>query len=362
MTDVVKSPAGQEFYETVCNEIRKGVLVAGQSLAGIRQVSQRFEIGARVARAVLARLKQEGWVDSAPGKGTRVVGVPADLRTEPTASKAAVLVKVDAGGAAMAARILSSFKRHARQSGMSVDEVEYDRNEPLAGIRREPGQTLILISIDNPKPFYSLGFPGVVASHFLPGDAWELPGNFDLVMPDDLQGGASVGRYFAERGMKDVYLVGKGAMDAGTPTLLAELRFRGFERGFGQAIPPERRLLGRADVPCVGAEIAQKILGLKRLPQAIFASTDDLAEGLCSAFLGQGLKPGADILVAGFDGNQSLRGFIPPVPSVEADLEEIGRLAAILARERAEDPARVPRKALVGCRLINLPDREAESE
>ena len=56
-----------------------------------------------------------------------------------------------------------------------------------------------------------------------------------------------------------------------------------------------------------------------------------MAVGALSAIRDAGLTPGADVAVAGFDDIPTVRDVTPPLTTVRAPLEEIGRRALRLA-------------------------------
>jgi LacI family transcriptional regulator len=92
-----------------------------------------------------------------------------------------------------------------------------------------------------------------------------------------------------------------------------------------------------------GFACARALLGLKRRPTAIFASSDQMAFGVYEAARQRGLRVPDDISVVGFDDLPESRWTSPPLTTVRQPLAEMGLIAArtvmrLAAGEAIESP------------------------
>lgn len=79
-----------------------------------------------------------------------------------------------------------------------------------------------------------------------------------------------------------------------------------------------------------GKRAAKRLLTMKNLPDAIFATSDSTAIGVISALAAEGVKTGQDISVMGFDNNQIAEYFIPSLTTISQPQYEIGHKAMAL--------------------------------
>ncbi|HEV2342975.1 MAG TPA: LacI family DNA-binding transcriptional regulator [Actinocrinis sp.] len=77
-----------------------------------------------------------------------------------------------------------------------------------------------------------------------------------------------------------------------------------------------------------GFKGAEQLLGLRRPPTAIFASSDQMAFGVYEAVRQRGLRVPDDVSVIGFDDLPEVRWSSPPLTTVRQPLSEMGALAA----------------------------------
>ncbi|MGY4517472.1 substrate-binding domain-containing protein [Lysobacter sp. HA18] len=78
-----------------------------------------------------------------------------------------------------------------------------------------------------------------------------------------------------------------------------------------------------------GARAAHELLAQKRRPTAIFAANDDMAAGVISVALEQGLRVPEDLSVCGFDDTPMSTQIFPPLTTVHQPTHEMGRLATL---------------------------------
>ena len=85
-----------------------------------------------------------------------------------------------------------------------------------------------------------------------------------------------------------------------------------------------------------GVEAAKQLLSQTDPPTAIFCYNDVVAFGVMSELRNQGLTPGKDVSVVGFDNIQEAEQFYPRLTTVSAFPQRIGALAADLLYRRLQ--------------------------
>ncbi len=76
-----------------------------------------------------------------------------------------------------------------------------------------------------------------------------------------------------------------------------------------------------------GRKVAEKILD--NLPQVIFASNDEMALGVMEGLKENGVIPGKDVFIVGFDDALWTKFIDPPLTTVRQPIKEIGRISAM---------------------------------
>ena len=84
-----------------------------------------------------------------------------------------------------------------------------------------------------------------------------------------------------------------------------------------------------------GAKVATRLLD-SGLPDAVFASNDDIALGLCHELLAAGVRIPDDVAVVGFDDIPLARWATPSLSSITQDFDALGRAALSLSDELVE--------------------------
>lgn len=148
---------------------------------------------------------------------------------------------------------------------------------------------------------------------------------------DDELGGWLAAEHLYQLGCRDVaILAGERHASTGAD------RTRGFTRYYreqGITLRPEWTLNGPFDSQ-TGHRQGAYLLGLSPRPQAFFAVNDFLAIGLMGAARDQGLMPGKDIAVVGFNDIPLANELMVPLTSVRLPLAEMGRHAVELLLKR----------------------------
>jgi LacI family transcriptional regulator len=102
----------------------------------------------------------------------------------------------------------------------------------------------------------------------------------------------------------------------------------------------------------VGFRAAQKLLGLRSRPDAIFCYNDLTAVGAIEAVIRAGLRVPEDVAIIGC-GNFRYAGYLRvPLTSIDQSTVELGRIAGEMALELSARPLASPRSVLLQPSLV----------
>jgi LacI family transcriptional regulator len=166
-------------------------------------------------------------------------------------------------------------------------------------------------------------------------------GQHPAVTCDDYQGGRMVAEHFLELGHTRVGVI------AGEPHASTSVdRTAGFldrYREAGITVPASRVVQSHFDAEG-GRAAADRLLRARIRPAAIFAVNDFDAIGALGALRDQGLRPGRDIAIAGFNDTPLAAQLPIPLTSVRSPMHEMGAHSLeLLLRIRAGQPAQSER-------------------
>lgn len=261
---------------------------------------------------------------------------------------------------AVLVRMWESFERAMGQHDVRLSRVEVPRERgpkvqlPSDGVDAvalfHPSKRIIET---NPK------VPLVVVTHGLHNFYAVTPAtNYDIVSVDHQQGGVVAGEQARSMGITRPCFIGgrdkQMPADAGMMDELSTARFDGFEAGYGESIPPARRLIAGTYSMSCGAAIAPRVMKLSPRPDAVFAASDDLAIGFIFGALALGLHAGKDYRIIGFDGQHIGRRLDGgPLTTIDLPSEMMGKKAAELLAERLLDMTLPIRRMHLGCSLFH---------
>ncbi|MEJ3750303.1 LacI family DNA-binding transcriptional regulator [Actinomycetes bacterium KLBMP 9797] len=157
------------------------------------------------------------------------------------------------------------------------------------------------------------------------------------VSVDDYLGGQLAIRHLIEAGHRRIAFVG------GSSLRQVRERHAGAQRALADAGLDAR--LHRIDTPALtaaaGRDAAARILGIPRQSRAtaIFCANDLLALGVLQGLTRQRVRVPEDIAIVGYDDIDFAAAAAVPLTSVRQPRERLGRTAATLLLEEANDPA-----------------------
>ncbi|HHX4812409.1 TPA: LacI family DNA-binding transcriptional regulator [Yersinia enterocolitica] len=156
-------------------------------------------------------------------------------------------------------------------------------------------------------------------------------GDYCAVTCNDYRGGQLAAEHFIEQGHTQLAVI------AGEPFASTGLdRTAGFMdscRAAGIHVPATCVISSRFDTQA-GYEAGMKLLSTPRRPSAVFAVNDFIAIGLMGAARAQGLTPGRDIAIIGFNDTPLAAQLPIPLSSIKSPMKEMGYSAMTLLVEK----------------------------
>lgn len=114
---------GRPLYEQICASVRRaistGAMQPGDKLPSVRELATSLAINPNTIQRAYRMLESEGWIMSAPGKGSFAAGVPETAALKLKSMYAALdeavnqLVEAGEGRETIAARILKGVDTDA---------------------------------------------------------------------------------------------------------------------------------------------------------------------------------------------------------------------------------------------------------
>lgn len=175
---------------------------------------------------------------------------------------------------------------------------------------------------------------------------------FCSVAVDDVLGGRLAVEHLVERGHTRVAFIGG-------PDSVGQVRDRleGARRAWADAGLPADQLVV---VPTAGLTVVEgrsageRVMGLatKRRPTAAFCANDLLALGLLQQLSTVGLKVPGDLAIVGYDDIDYAGAAAVPLTSVRQPRQELGRRAAELVLDEADNPAHLHQQVVFTPELV----------
>lgn len=220
--------------------------------------------------------------------------------------------------------------------GYSRDLAERQTEIIASMIERQVDGLLLLPAPDTDperlaKQVNAAGVPIVLLARRFPG--------FDYVGSENVEGARMLGEHLSALGTKTVAFLGGRPAPSLTEReegLRASLEAKGVEvwswDDLRSAVSPEG-----------GAAALGRLFDQGKLPDAVVAYSDIVAQGVYDEMRRRGLEPGRDISVASFDDTRIAAGQIPPMTSVAGFPQKVGAKGVELLMTRLiEGNAAIP--------------------
>lgn len=336
----------------------------GSRLPPLDELARELGVGRCNLQEAMRELAREGVVVSRPKLGTFVARSPAGVvarkgrRLEMHSPSVPVLTgkRVVLITGDYTEPLQMAMVRGAREvlggAGAQLSEVSTDFL-PDSDIATDKVDLRIVL---NPPLLYAPSLAGdtpvVVAS-----TAWHesfmerMPG--DMIGVDQFGGAAMAGELLRREGFTEACFL--GVRDRNRPLVwepISALRLAGFTAGFGAALSEANHVGGRGYSLNGGGSGFRRYMELAHRPKAIFAACDEMAVGFIIAAEAQGMLPGRDFHMIGFDGHRlgkQIHG--GPLTTVAVPVEAMGRMAAEVAIQRLLNPKRPTQITYLTCEL-----------
>ncbi|MBB6284048.1 LacI family DNA-binding transcriptional regulator [Geobacillus subterraneus] len=178
----------------------------------------------------------------------------------------------------------------------------------------------------------------------------EIPaGQFDYIGIDNVAGGRLATEHLIAQGHRRIAFIGGSPLSS-----VWKARKAGYNEALRAAgIDVDETLLFPSATARQGGRMAVKqALQHPNPPTALFCYNDVVAFGAMLGLKEEGLVPGRDIAVVGFDNIQESALFQPPLTTVAAFPENIGACAARRLHERMEGDDSEPKRIILNPELI----------
>ncbi|KPD00414.1 HTH-type transcriptional repressor CytR [Geobacillus sp. BCO2] len=175
------------------------------------------------------------------------------------------------------------------------------------------------------------------------------PGLFDYIGIDNVAGGRMAVEHLLERGHRRIAFIG------GSPQSSV---WKARRAGYGDALRTagievdDTLLVPSATTRQGGRMAAKRVLQQPNPPTALFCYNDVVAFGAMLGLKEEGIVPGRDIAVVGFDNIQESGLFQPPLTTVAAFPEKIGACAARRLHERMKGDDGEPKRTILHPELV----------
>jgi DNA-binding LacI/PurR family transcriptional regulator len=174
---------------------------------------------------------------------------------------------------------------------------------------------------------------------------WE-PGEYDVVWFDDVQGAYELTRYVLSLGHRDFWFVGN------TRLPWYPRRYEGYARAMQEAGAHPRHIQMESDVDRdIGFLATKSIVDEGQPVSAIFAGSDQTADGIYDALRDSGLRIPDDVSVVGFHDIEAT--FLHPhLTTVRVFVPEVGKHLTELVLRRIEAPSRAAQRFTLPTEVI----------
>jgi DNA-binding LacI/PurR family transcriptional regulator len=212
--------------------------------------------------------------------------------------------------------------------------------------RRANVRGVILAGINSSNMLQALqgrGIPFAVLGNYVTGN-WE-PGLADVVYSDDIQGAYEATRHLLLAGHKNVCYIGN--LQLPWFNRCAE----GYRSAMAEVGLPPRCTEILSDGQQLGYLGTKSLLSQSQPVSAILAGSDQVAKGVYDASQESNISIPRDLSAVGFNDTEGGL-FYPPLTSVRAFPEELGRHLAEFMLNRIENPSLPPQRITIPTQLI----------
>ena len=342
-----ESPAHRRISDDIAARIESGHYATGARLPSEPRLAAEFGVSRGTLRQSLASLREGGYLDSIPGRGTFVRGArPRGLESR----RRVVGLIVPSVTRPALPDVLMAIEDELHRRGYSLlvgtsgNTLEQEKGR-VHRILGEGVSGLIVLPIDG-RPDALLyqqlldeGFPLVLIDRHIVGLS------IDAVLPDNVGGAFVAVSHLIELGHRRIAFISSNNL---TTTSVLE-RLQGYQQALrANDIPAEPELLftrlpaippAGTDEDRVIQDNARRIarfLSSRPLPTAVFALHDRIAISVLEASAELGLRVPDDLAIVGFDDDPLAQKLRVPLTTIAQPRDQIGRTAARMIADRIE--------------------------
>jgi GntR family transcriptional regulator of arabinose operon len=349
-------PAHRRISDEIAARIESGHYATGARLPSEPRLAAEFGVSRGTLRQGLASLRQGGYLDSTPGRGTFVRG-PRPRVLESRRRVVGLIVPSVTRPALPNVLMAIEDELHRRGYSLLVGTSGNTLEQEKGRVQRILGEGvsgLIVLPIDgrpDPVLYRQLlddGFPLVLIDRHIMGLS------IDAVLPDNVGGAFVAVSHLIELGHRRIAFI---SSDNVTTTSLLE-RLQGYQQALRASdipVEPELIFTRLPAVPPAGTDEDQiiqsnarriaRFLSSRPLPTAVFALHDRIAISVLEASAELGLRVPEDLAIVGFDDDPLAQKLRVPLTTIAQPRDQIGRTAARIIADRIEgrrtDTARI---------------------
>jgi len=348
-----RSPIPMYFQlkEILSEYILEKSLHKGDILPSIRDLIVKYNVSLPVVRQALIELQKEGIINIEKGKGSYIAKIPSRPDIIKTKNILFLLCGRDFLDPYFS-KVLAGVESEANLNGFSIIYNSLNNHSHFShALERSDLTGIILtgevtIDIVNKTKAGKIPFvlAGDMAQEGLP------PKDINTIANNDREGAYLATKYLIELGHKKV------AMFTWFRWMYCwKERYSGYEKALHEAgfsIREDYIIECQADTSEEAYKAMRKLLEKSDPPTAIFAGNDRYAKGAYHSLNKNGLKVPDDFSIIGFDDLAFAKDLIPPLTTIRANMEEIGRLSFGNLLKQIDDPDTKPAREILPATII----------
>lgn len=318
-------------------EVAKAAQVSVATVS--RVLNQDKNVSPQTRQKVLEVVRQVGYTPNMLGRNLRRKNTERILVLIPSLSNqflSGVIRGVESAAKQKELQVMISATHNDREEEQGYLEMLYNRSVD--------GIILVGSTLDQEELSQLAGqYPLVMCSEWVEG------ADVSAVGIDNEQAAFDAVNALLASGRKKI------AMVSNEEVYSARLRTQGYRRALEQARLPhkcEYEVEHYEYTYRAGMRACRMLMALPEPPDAIFAVSDELAAGVCKALIEQGIIPGREVDVFGFDNTTMSKVVTPSISTVSQPRKRIGETALELLWERMEHPEEKPRLVLLPHELV----------
>ncbi len=341
-----KKPIYIYIYETLHNEIGKGMYSTAEFLPSEKELCERFDVERNTVRKALKLLVDDGMIIRVPGCGTKIVTQEEKSQESKQAEDIGHCILLttqedylhNADGEYFHLKLIKSFENVFSNLGYNLIVKYIEKETDLKNTILQTSPSAIIFDSYHQSACYQeairAGIPCISVNHYTPLMTSLVSNNFD--------GAYQVVKMLTEAGHERIALI-TGKRNYQTTVE----RLGGIQKLYMQnGIPIKEKYIFTGNWQFnSGVEIGKKILAFPKeeRPTAVFAFNDDMAFGCLSCFEKHGIAVPEDISIVGFDKTERYQSIFGPITTVDVNIDALVEYACWYLSGRISNTAPMTR-------------------